>query len=82
MELPRLAAKQKRYKDLLQYATTERVDPITKPKLLTTLQAYQSALAACWRSQGGTPEEELTVATFERELDELFNTARLRSATP
>jgi hypothetical protein len=82
MELPRLAAKQKRYKDLLHYATTERIDPVTKPKLLTTLTGYQGALAACWRSQGGTPAEELKVATLERELDDLFNSARLRTSAP
>jgi hypothetical protein len=82
MELPRLAAKQKRYMDVLRYATTERIDPITKPKLLTALKEYQSALTACWRSQGGSPSEELRVASLERDLDNLFNDARLRSSAP
>jgi hypothetical protein len=82
MELPRLAAKQKRYKDLLHYATTERIDPVTRPRLLTTLKGYQVALAACWTSKGGTPEDELKVATLERQLEDLFNNARLRSSAP
>ena len=81
MELPRLAAKQKRYMDVLRYATTEHVNPVTKPKLLTTLKNYQAALASCWRSQGGTPEQESHVASIERELDTLFNDARLRTTT-
>jgi hypothetical protein len=81
MELPRLAAKQKRYMDVLRFTTTEHVNAITKPKLLTTLKNYQAALASCWRSQGGTPEEEAQVASIERDLDTLFNDARLRSTT-
>lgn len=82
MELSRLAAKQKRYMDVFRYATTECVDPVTKPKLLTTLKEYRSALAACWNSKGGNPEEELLVASIERDLDNLFNDARLRTAAP
>lgn len=81
MELPRLAAKQKRYMDVLRYTTTEHVDAITKPKLLSTLKNYQSALASCWRSQGGTAEEEAKLASIERDLDTLFNDARLRTTT-
>ena len=81
MELPRLAAKQKRYMDVLRYTTTEHVDAITKPKLLSTLKSYQAALATCWRSQGGTPEDEKNLASIERDLDTLFNDARLRTTT-
>lgn len=82
MELPRLAAKQKRYKDVLHYATTERLDPITKPKLLKALKEYQTALTACWKNQGGSASDELKVASLERDLDNLFNDARLRSSAP
>lgn len=81
MELPRLAAKQKRYKDVLRYTSTERVDPLTKPKLLTTLQKYHEALAMCWKAQGGTPEDDTRIASIERELDKLFNDARLRTTS-
>jgi hypothetical protein len=82
MELPRLAAKQKRYKDVLRYATTERIDPVTKPKLLIALKEYQAALATCWKTQGGTPSDELKVASLERDLENLFNDARLRTSAP
>lgn len=81
MELPRLAAKQKRYMDVLRYTNTEPVDALTKPKLLGTLKNYQAALASCWKSQGGTPEDEARVASIERDLDTLFNDARLRTTT-
>jgi hypothetical protein len=82
MELPRLAAKQKRYRDVLRYAGTEPLDPTTKSKILSTLTSYRGALAACWRSQGGTPEELQRVASLEREIDELFSAARLRTIAP
>lgn len=82
MELPRLAAKQKRYRDVLRYVTTEQIDPVTKPKLLTVLKDYQSALATCWRAQGGSPSDELKVASLERTLENLFNDARLRTSAP
>jgi hypothetical protein len=82
MELPRLAAKQKRYRDVLRYANTEQIDPTTKSKILTTLKSYKAALAACWKAQGGTPEDEQLVANLEREIDALFGSARLRTMTP
>ena len=82
MELPRLAAKQKRYRDVLRYTDTEQVDPVTRSTILTTLSRYKDALAACWRSQGGTPDEEQRVATIEREIDALFGSARLRTMMP
>jgi hypothetical protein len=82
MELPRLAAKQKRYRDVLRYVDTEHFDPATKSSILETLQKYRSALAECWRSQGGTPDEEARVATIEREIDALFGSARLRTMAP
>ncbi|MEY4667387.1 MAG: hypothetical protein RL518_86 [Pseudomonadota bacterium] len=82
MELPRLAAKQKRYRDVLRYATSEDIDPATKSQILSTLNRYQAALAACWRSQGGSPQEEQRVTSLEREIDTLFGSARLRTMTP
>jgi hypothetical protein len=47
-----------------------------------TLTSYKEVLAACWRSQGGTPEEEQRVATIERQIDALFGSARLRTMAP
>ncbi len=82
MELPRIAAKQKRYRDLLQYVQTQEVDPETKPNLLKALDNYKKALAACWKDPSSSAAVESTIATLERELDSLFNTARLRSAAP
>lgn len=82
MELPRLAAKQKRYRDVLRYVTTEHVDPVTKSSILATLENYRVALAVCWRAQGGSPEAEQRVATLERQLDALFGSARLRTMAP
>ncbi|MEN9845186.1 MAG: hypothetical protein RIS36_333 [Pseudomonadota bacterium] len=82
MELPRLAAKQKRYRDVLHYVTTEHVDPLTKSSILATLENYRAALAVCWRAQGGSPEDVLRVATLERQLDALSGSARLRTMAP
>jgi hypothetical protein len=82
MELPRLAAKQKRYRDVLRYANTEHIDPVTRSTILSTLSRYKEALAACWRSQGGATDEEQRVATIERELEALFGSARLRTMMP
>lgn len=80
MELPRLAAKQKRYLDVLRYTQTETVDPVTKPALLKTLDKYKKALGECWNN----PESQATIdsqlATLEREIEALFNEARLRSS--
>ncbi len=82
MELPRLAAKQKRYRDVLRYVETERMDATTKSRILATLSIYKAALAGCWRAQGGTTAEDDRVATIERELDALFGSARLRTMAP
>jgi hypothetical protein len=81
MELSRLAAKQKRYSDISRYANTEVLGPATRPKLLRTLEEYRNALASCWRNRGGTPDDDSRVANIERDLETLFNDARLRSST-
>lgn len=82
MELPRLAAKQKRYLDLLRFATTEHLDPTTKSNLLKTLKMYHDALASCCIAPKGSPDDALVLASLERELNTLHNDARLRSAAP
>jgi hypothetical protein len=82
MELPRIAAKQKRYRDLLQYVQTQEVDPETKPNLLKALQNYKTTLASCWHDPASAATADTKLATLERELESLFNTARLRSAAP
>jgi hypothetical protein len=82
MELPRIAAKQKRYQDVLRYAQAEQMDPQTKPNLLKALDNYKRILAECWKDPAMLASCDAKLATVEREIDSLFNTARLRSAAP
>lgn len=82
MELPRLAAKQKRHLDVLRYLNTEPVDSITKQNLLRVLTNYKKALATCWKNQGAVAEDDLRLSVIEREMETLFNDARLRTTTP
>lgn len=78
MDLQRLAAKQKRYKDILRFAEHEVPDPVIKPHLLNALKSYQAALAACWNKQACEPSDITQIASIERELEKLHNDARLR----
>ncbi len=82
MELARLAAKQKRYIDILHFAEQEVTDPGVKPGLLRILGEYRQALATCWNEGKVTPESLLAIQALERELDMLHNQARLRSNAP
>ena len=82
MELPRIAAKQKRYQDVLRYVRHERMDPQTKPNLLKALEKYKQMLAECWKDPSTLALSDGKLAAIEREIDCLFNTARLRSAAP
>lgn len=82
MELPRLAAKQKRYVDVLRYLRDEPVDSTTKQNLLRTLEQYKTALATCWKNQGSVAEDDARLAAIERQLDGLFSDARLRTTAP
>lgn len=79
MELPRLAAKQKRYMDILHFAQNEVHDPGVKPNLLKVLAQYKSALAKCWSEGSVTAESQSAIEGIERELEALHNQARLRS---
>ena len=78
MELPRLAAKQKRLLDLSRYTKEEEIDPAVRSKLLVALDSYRKALAAAWL----TPEQPGDLESIEREMDTLFNDARLRTTRP
>jgi hypothetical protein len=78
MELPRLAAKQKRLIDLSRYTNEEALDPAVRSKLLLVLDSYRKALAVAWR----TPEQPGDLDSIERELETLFNDARLRTTRP
>jgi len=82
MELPRLAAKQKRYNDILHFAQNEVHDPGVKPNLLKVLGQYKAALAKAWSDQSISAESQKTIDSIERELETLHNQARLRSNTP
>ena len=82
MELPRLAAKQKRYLDVLRYLRDEPVDSTTKQSLLRVLDKYKKALATCWKNQGAVPEDDINLSVIERELESLFGAARLRTTAP
>lgn len=80
MELPRLASKQKRYKDILHFTEHEVHDPAVKPKLLSALATYRLALAQCWSKQTITEQDLATLGSIERDLAELHNDARLRTS--
>ena len=80
MDLTRLAAKQKRYMDIQQFAINEVATPEVKLQLQKALSAYRTALAKSWVEKD-TPnvETERQLADLERELDALHNQARLLS---
>jgi hypothetical protein len=82
MELPRLAAKQKRYMDILHFAQEEVQDSVVKPNLLKVLAEYKGALAKCWSDGAATPQNVAAIESIERELEALHNQARLRSNAP
>ena len=82
MELPRLAAKQKRYLDILHFTQNEVGDPTVKPYLLKTLRDYKLALAKCWNDGKVSPEDQAQIDSLERELERLHGQARLRSNIP
>jgi hypothetical protein len=81
MELPRLAAKQKRYKDILHFTENEVTDTRIKPQLLQALASYRLALASCWTKQAITDEDLKALRSLERDLEELHNDARLRTSS-
>jgi hypothetical protein len=82
MELPRLAAKQKRYLDILHFAQNEVHDPGVKPNLLKVLGQYKAALAKAWAESSLSAESQTAINSIERELESLHNQARLRSNAP
>jgi hypothetical protein len=82
MELPRLAAKQKRYMDILHFAQEEVQDSVVKPNLLKVLAEYKGALAKFWSDGAATPQNVAAIESIERELEALHNQARLRSNAP
>ncbi len=79
MELSRLAAKQKRYMDVLLFTESEVLDSSIKPNLLKVLAKYKGALANCWKEQKITEQDIFVLGSLERELDALYNQAHLRS---
>lgn len=79
MELSRLAAKQKRYMDVLLFTESEVLDLSIKPNLLRVLAEYKGALANCWKEQKITEQDIFVLGSLERELDALYNQAHLRS---
>lgn len=80
MELSRLAAKQKRYKEILHFTEIEVRDAQVKQRLLETLAAYKSTLATCWKAQTPSAEQDTALSSLERSLAELHNQARLKTA--
>ena len=79
MELNRLAAKQKRYKDILLLSETTVQNVRLKTKLLNTLSAYRATLADCWRKQTIGPDDVTRIDSLERELETLCGDARLQA---
>lgn len=81
MDLTRLAAKQKRYKDILSFTENEVMSPSLKPQLLTALANYRSALATSWKKQSCEGDDLRNLDSIERELEKLHNEARLRTSS-
>lgn len=82
MELARLAAKQKRYMDILHFTQTEVRDQGVKPNLLRVLAEYKQALTKCWSNGAAAAESAATLESIERQLETLHNQARLRCNAP
>jgi hypothetical protein len=80
MELTRLAAKQKRCRDIERYAQTDITDATLKSNVMKALASYRLALAHCWQKQLVSPEDSSQLDAIERDLESLFNQARLRTA--
>jgi len=81
MELPRLASKQKRYRDILTFTRTEVKDPRLQHELLETLASYRQTLAQCWSKEQITDQDLSMIASLERTLEAMHNEARLRTAS-
>jgi hypothetical protein len=81
MELTRLAAKQKRHKDLSLFAEQEVRELRLRKAFGELLGRYQDAIAHCWRAQALRPEDLTGLDSIERDLDALCNEARLRTAS-
>jgi hypothetical protein len=79
MDPSRLAAKQKRYKDILHFTETEIQDESLRSRLLSTLALYRSTLARYWKTPSSDVELETSIASLERTLAELHNEARLKT---
>jgi hypothetical protein len=76
MHLSRIAARQKRYKDILDYARNELSSPDLKAQFEQTLSRYQTVLARCWKAQSVSPEDAFEMDSVERDLERLFGEAR------
>ncbi len=80
MEICRLAAKQKRYKDILSFTETEVRDEQLRGSLLSALALYRTTLAQRWKTPSSAVELDTTLISLERTLAELHNQARLKTA--
>jgi hypothetical protein len=80
MELTRLAAKQKRCRDIERYALTDITDPQLRSRVTETLATYRRALAQCWHKQAISAEDSTQIDSIERDLETLSSQARLRTA--
>jgi hypothetical protein len=80
MEISRLAAKQKRYKDILYFTETEVRDEQLRGRLLSTLALYRTTLARRWETPSSALELDSTLTSLERTLAELHNEARLKTS--
>ena len=81
MEPQRLAARQKRYRDILHFAQNEVMDPQLKSKLLSTLSKYRGVLGEYWKQPTTEGSELKAIDSIERELEKLHNDCRLRTSS-
>jgi len=77
MHLQRLAAKHKRYLDVLAFAEHEVENRAIRAELLDALRSYKLALAQSWQKQSIEKTDEERLNSIERTLETLHNEARL-----
>jgi len=78
MDLTRIAAKQKRAKDWLDFAENELRDPALKPIFVEKIGQFKQLLLDIWTNPETLAEKSLLLADLERQLEELHLESRLR----
>lgn len=79
MDLARISARQKRYRDWEEYLSEPsnvQTDEL-RSRITNTLQEYRSVLTSCWENSSVNEADEHKLQDLERELDRMHEEARL-----